>query len=239
MIPFLVELGNFLGTVWGRIYRWALYRKRNLVIGFSVVVTAATLFSVASHTINSATTPRHRAVATATPTPTPTGKYTEIQATAIPTDGATPHKAQQSGVASGDKQHPEEPAINPQDPQSVAEGWAVAYLSRPRSDWEGWRRWVQPHITEQLAEQLTHPVEGTAEMQTLDAAPTRVTGVAVSAPQNDADTNTPIRWSHTLSVTVRTTTSSTVVLVYGVVAEQADAGWMITTVQQLGTSQGE
>jgi hypothetical protein len=226
MKAFVVELLRFLSAVWSRSWRWTLRKKRNFFLSFGVlgfiVVLASGVLQSAPDAPEAAPTP--------TPTPTSTLTYTEIQATPFGGSGdATPEPTTAAGQSIPE---PTEPVVDLTNPESVAQAFLTAYLSRPNAEWDTWTQWVSgytmPEIIEQLRSQMFfHPglLEG--------KPPTAVAALRIGEPEADAETNTPIRWSHTIAVDVLSADGSTTTVSYGLVLADSDAGWIVTSVAEV------
>jgi hypothetical protein len=223
---FVVELLRFLGAVWSRSWRWTLRKKRNFFLSFGVL---GVIVVIASGVLQSGPE-APEAAPTPTPTPTSSLTYTEIQATPFGGSGvATPEPTTAEGASIPD---PTEPAVDLDNPESVAQAFLTAYLSRPNAEWDTWTEWVSgyamPEIIEQLrAQMFFHPglLEG--------KPPTAVAALRIGEPEADAETNTPIRWSHTVAVDVLSADGSTTTVSYGLVLADSDAGWIVTSVAEV------
>lgn len=233
MRAFAVEFLRFSATVWSRMWRWTLRKRRNFFITLGVAVL---ILVVVSTVFSSAPKPTITE-ATPTPTPTATTKYTEIKATPVaggaPGSSGAPEKGNPASSSAGSI--PTEPEVDRSSAESVARGWLTAYLSRPSDSWVDWEKWVEPYtmpkILAQVRGQAFHApsvLEG--------KAPTTVTEIKVTDPEPDAETNTPIRWSHNLVVNVGAGDGSALAITYGLVLGNSDDGWVVTSVSEVAVS---
>jgi hypothetical protein len=226
---FVVELLRFAGAVWSRSWRWTLRKKRNFFLSFGVL---AVIVVIASGVLQSAPD-APEAAPTPTPTPTSTLTYTEIQATPFGGGGeATPEPTTAGAQEIPD---PTEPVVDLTNPESVAQGFLTAYLARPDAEWDTWTEWVSgytmPEIVEQVRTQVFfHP--GVLE----EKPPTAVTALRIGEPEADAETNTPIRWSHTIAVDVLSADGTTTTVNFGLVLANSDAGWIVTSVAEVAAA---
>lgn len=224
MQAFLVELGRFLLTLWGNLYRWALRKRRNLVITFAGAVV---LFIAGAAIVNSGT---GETVAKPTPTPTPTSTvvYTDVTATPVTggegsaTEEPTPAPEASASDATADEDQAE----------SVARQWAMDYLERESAEDTTWKdamgEYTIASVVEQLDAQAFRP-EGIMDGQ----APTTVTDVVIADPAADAETNTPVRWSHNVIVTVQGQDGTAKTITFGLVLMAGDGGWSVTSVSEI------
>lgn len=241
MRAFLVELTHFLGTLWGRSWRWVIRKRRNVAILFGGVLFALIVLSIV---VQSSPTGTPIAKPTPTPTPTDTIAYSDVTATPLPTAKATPTArptASPGASTSADKSKgipaPKEPKVDRSNPESVARGWATAYLSRPSAEWLDWAQWIDDYTMPAVVKQLQ--LQAFQPEQILDGkAPTAVTKVEVAPPGADADTNTPVRWSHNLVVTVLSGDGSSTKITFAVVLSDSDAGWTVTQVEEVSVQEG-
>ncbi|KJL49555.1 hypothetical protein RS84_00029 [Microbacterium hydrocarbonoxydans] len=223
MQAFFVELGYFLATVWSNVWRWALRKRRNLALTVGVIIV---LFVVVA-TIMQGASSRPTARPTATPTPTPTEVYTEV--TARPVAGG-----EGTGTATPT---PEPTETAPADEaEKAARQWATDYLERPSAEDTSWKTELEaytiPSVVAQLDGQAFRP-EGIL----YGKAPTTVTDVTISAPPQDAETSTPVRWSRSLAATVQAQDGSTTKVTFGIVLMQSDKGWMVTSVEEISVEE--
>lgn len=239
MVGFGAEFLRFLLVALVQLRRWVFRKRRNFFISLIVAVAAAITLSVLIHSGGGGDAENSRPAVEPSPTPTVTVPYTEVQSTPIAADPRTTPTAGTSGGTRGAFAHPQRPVVDRDNPKSVAESFAIAYLSRPSSTWDGWQRWVSAYTLSDLVDRLESPTEGAADEQLLSAGkPTRVSAVSFSAPNASLPKNTPIRWSRTLTATVETENGPSTKLVYGVVESSTDDGWTITSVVQQGTAGG-
>lgn len=218
MRSFFTELGRFLATVWGNAWRWTIHRKRNLLI--TVGALALIVVVIAAVQNNGGGLPGDP---DATPTPTPTETVDWVEATATPAPG--------SSLATGQTGEPTPPTTDLSGAEETAKAWASGYLERVAEDDNSWRGRIEditmPGVIEQLSRQAFEP-----ENILHGEAPTRLTDVTISAPEPDAEKNTPVRWSRNLTATVEGANSTTEVT-FGVVLVKGGAGWMVTSVEEI------
>lgn len=210
------ELLQAVVLLWQRVSRWVVRSPRNLIISVSVLVV---VLVVASGVLWQGPS-RPVAQDFATPTPTPSVSYAQITATP---DVGEP-------VATGEAA-PEESAA-----QSVATEWFTVYLTRDRAEDLAWRDAVGPYTMPQVVQGMT-PHLFFEPGALVGKTPTSVQTVEFSAPQPNAETNTPVRWSRTVTVQVATNSGTTVTLDFAIVVVEGDAGWIVTAVDLLGSSE--
>lgn len=244
MVGFGVEFLRFLLVVLVQVRRWVFRKRRNFFVSLIVAGAAAITLSVLIHG-GGDSTKSNRPTVEVSPTPIATVPYTEVQATpfagdpeSVPT--ATPKASATTSTGAGSAfTDPKRPVVDRKDPESVAKGFATAYLSRPSSTWDGWEPWVSAFTTSDIMDRLESPTEGAADEQLISAGkPTRVSAVSFAAPDSSLPRNTPVRWSRTLMATVETKSGYPTQLVYGIVEASTDDGWTITSVVQQGTAKG-
>lgn len=225
MQAFFVELGYFLAALWSNVWRWTLRKRRNLALTVGVIVV---LFIVVGMVMQG-TSARPTARPTPTPTPTSTEVYTEV--TARPVTGG-------EGTATATPTpEPSETADPADEAEKTARQWATDYLERPSADDASWKSELEaytiPSVVAQLDGQAFRP-EGIL----YGKAPTTVTDVTISAPPQDAETSTPVRWSRSLTATVQAQDGSTTKIVFGIVLMLSDNGWMVTSVEEISVEEG-
>lgn len=231
MRAFAVEFVRFVAAVWGNAWRWTLRKKRNFFLSAGVLLAVVLVMSGVFQSAPKAPV----AAPTPTPTPTSTLSYTVIEAK--PLDGSA------GGAAAGETTPapdataaeipaPTEPAVDLSKPESVAQGWLTAYLSRPAPEWRDWIEWVGPYTMPEILAQVE--AQAFFDPSALEGkAPTTVTETRIGEPAADAETNTPIRWSHNVTVDVLSFDGSTTEIVYGLVLAESDSGWIVTKVNEI------
>ena len=218
MRAFLVELGYFLGTLWSRTWRWALRRKVNLAITSASVLALLIIWGMAIQGNGPQATAHLNS--TPTPVPTPTQAYTEVVATPVGGGESTPLPV------------PSSPPADMSAAESIARDWATAYLGRSSADDTAWKELISAYTIPSVVQQLDGQAFR-AQGVLYGLAPTTVTDITIKPPPADGETNTPIRWSRTVAVSVQTRVGSTVTIEFAVVLMKEAGGWKVTSVEEM------
>lgn len=128
-----------------------------------------------------------------------------------------PTYAQQS-IAPLPAQHPDH-----EDPKAVATAFLKVYNSRASESDDRWEKATRPWLTPDLASQLPQVPNGAVA----DKTPTTVSDVKIKGNVEDWGTDTPLRWSHYVQVTMRTQDQGTYHLNYRIRQQLTDQGWLI------------
>lgn len=117
--------------------------------------------------------------------------------------------------------------VSVDDPEVLARTWAEAFFTRAAPTDDAWQQTIAPFTSPDLLAQLAHSayVEGTA----LEAVTsTTVTAIEIHPQAADAEVSTPIRWSHTVQVSVVDEVGAEHRLEYSVIIFATDDGWLLT-----------
>lgn len=115
------------------------------------------------------------------------------------------------------------PAPDTQDPEAVASAFLTVYNSRAGETDKSWQDTAQPWLTPDLAQQLPLVTNGALTGKT----PTAVGEIEIGENVEDWGTDTPLRWSHHVQVTVNTQDQGSYVLEYRIRSQLTDQGWLI------------
>ncbi|MBW8764528.1 MAG: hypothetical protein JF592_18440 [Microbacterium sp.] len=181
---------------------------RLLMVGLAVVVLAAGAWWVNSLFQNAKPNPAPIATHSATPSATPE-----------PTPGETPGEG---GTATLDRE----------DPEAVVQTWAEAYLQREEPFDTSWMDVLYEFTSAPVVSQLS--LQAFGPEQILDGkAPTTLGTVEITEPAPDAEKNTPVRWSRTVTTHVTGADGSVSVIAFGIVMIHTREGWEITSVEEI------
>lgn len=187
-----------------------------------VVVAVAVVVALAAWWVNSlyqAGKPNPGPVASQTATPSATA-----QPTSEPTPGTTPGEG---GAATLDRE----------DPEAVVQTWAKTYLQREEPFDTAWMDVLYDFTSAPVVSQLS--LQAFGPEQILDGkAPTTLGTVEITAPAPDAEKNTPVRWSRTVTTHVAGADGSVTVIAFGVVMIHTRDGWEITSVEEISVTGG-
>lgn len=120
---------------------------------------------------------------------------------------------------------PSVPAVDLQKPASVTEAFLTVYNSRENETDQSWKETITPWVTPDLAEKLSAATNDALAGKT----PAAVSAVKVGEHVSDWGSDTPLRWSHQVQVTVDTQDNGTYKLDYRVQAQLTDQGWLVNT----------
>lgn len=185
---------------------------RLLLIGLAVVALAAGAWWVNSLFQNAKPNPAPIASQSSTPSATP-------DPTAAPSPTGTPGEGEAA-------------TLDREDPEAVAQTWAEAYLQREEPFETGWMDVLYEFTYAPVVSQLS--LQAFGPEQILDGqAPTTLGAVEITAPAPDAEKNTPVRWSRTVTTHVTGADGSVSVIAFAVVMIHTREGWEITSVEEL------
>lgn len=127
---------------------------------------------------------------------------------------------------------PDPNAVDREDPEAIARAWAEAYLVRVDPTDQGWKNTLYDFTAVSVVNQLT--LQAFESEQILDGkAPTTLTGFEISDPAPDGVKNTPVRWSHTVTVNVTGEDASVSTIAFAIIMIHTRDGWQITSVEEL------
>lgn len=122
---------------------------------------------------------------------------------------------------------PSVPAVDVQKPASVTEAFLTVYNSREGETDQSWQEKIKPWVTPDLSEELSEASNDALAGKT----PAAVSAVKVGKHVADWGSDTPLRWSHHVEVTVDTQDNGTYLLQYRMQAQLTDQGWLVNTVK--------
>lgn len=241
MRAFTIEALRAVLVWWSRTWRRIIRTRRNLFIFAGSLLMALVVSSVVLSTANPA---KPRPVEEA-PSAAPTIPYTEVQATPLAAGAPSPSSTKTFQMGDGPQAapgntapavpshapkeipEPTKPKVDMSNQESVAKGFATAYLSRPREDWNDWTEWVRDYTTPELVSQLKtlafhdkSPLSG--------KTPTRVSDVKILPAEKGSGVDTPIRWSRNLEVSVESADGTLFVVTYAAMLSKSEKGWVVT-----------
>lgn len=254
MRAFFIELARAALVAWGKAWRVIIRKKRN----FFIFLGAVLVILIVGSGVLEVASPQKKAApaATAAPTARPTVPYTAVTAKPINEPAPTPTATGSYSVDGGGPQAPTgnaaptlpsrepvtipapvQPTVDPANQESVAKGFATAYLSRPSGEWGDWQEWISGYTTPALLTQLEtlafhdkSPLTG--------KEPTQVTDVKILPADEGEAVDTPIRWSRNLEVAVQSADGMTTLITYAVTLSKGENGWVVSkAVEQFWTVQ--
>jgi hypothetical protein len=163
------------------------------------------------------------------PNPAPTSSHSGTpSATPEPTGEPSPTATPGEGGGS---------TLDREDPEAVVQTWAEAYLQREEPFDTAWMDVLYEFTSAPVVSQLS--LQAFGPEQILDGkAPTTLGAVEITEPAPDAEKNTPVRWSHTVTTHVTGADGSVTVIAFSVVMLHTRDGWEITSVEELSVTGG-
>lgn len=200
--------------------RITLPRISMIVLIVLIVAVVYVLLSALART-NSETQP--------TATTSPTGiEETPLLATTTPT--ATPEAAStgEATTAAPTIQAPTPP--DEQDVEEVAQFWLLTYATRSSDSDTTWMDEVEPYTGSELQRML-----GDIEDKALaDRQPTQATKVEIGDNVSAWGPDTPLRWSHEMTLTFTDAQGQSYLAIYRVGANLTGEGWVVTSAEPTG-----
>lgn len=127
--------------------------------------------------------------------------------------------------------------LDREDPEAVVQTWATAYLQREEPFDTAWMDVLYDFTSAPVVQQLS--LQAFGPEQILDGkAPTTLGAVEITDPAPDAEKNTPVRWSHTVTTHVTGADGSVTVIAFSVVMIHTREGWEITSAEELSVTGG-
>lgn len=118
-----------------------------------------------------------------------------------------------------------DPHVDTAKPDSVAEGFMIAYNSQQSANDDTWekktKKWAQPELIDALS--------GKKDTALAGLYPTAATSVDIKDNVSEWGRDTPVRWAHHLTVTVDTATDGTYLIDYRVRVLKTDSGWIVNS----------
>lgn len=122
------------------------------------------------------------------------------------------------------------PAVDTENPESVARGWAYVYHSRDEQDDYARFDAADGYVPEELRQKLlSRATSGDSPLAGLGASHMQ----KVTFTQGDTQ-STPIRWARDATVTVETAAGRTLSIDYELQVDATDEGWKLTQAAERG-----
>lgn len=213
MQAFLTELVRFLAVLADNGRRWAMRNRRNVFLVAGVACAALIAFS----TIAQAGAPKETVKPQKTEAVDPMAEYTAISAEPVAGEQAAPRAG----------------AAKDEGAPGVAKAWATAYLQRPSAEDSTWQTKIAPYTMGNVLQQLSGPALKAEGLLYDLGGSTTVKKVEIFDPAPDAEKNTPVRWSHTVTATVagEKDPKKPAKITFSLVLMDSDEGWMVTSVE--------